>query len=98
MLGLLSTKTNRLEAKDDLLRRIEEASKFIPIDQLAIGPQCGFQSAANRDGVAMTIDEQRRKMELIVEVAREVWGSTQATPGRRWHRRSTQSLHPGFAP
>ncbi len=74
MLGLLSTKTNRLEAKDDLLRRIEEASKFIPIDQLAIGPQCGFQSAANRDGVAMTIDEQRRKMELIVEVAREVWG------------------------
>lgn len=74
MLGLLSTKTNRLESKSDLLRRIEEASKFISIDQLALGPQCGFQSAANRDGVAMTIDEQRRKMELIVEVAREVWG------------------------
>ncbi|HEU0073253.1 MAG TPA: hypothetical protein VFS30_04510 [Dehalococcoidia bacterium] len=74
MLGLLSTKTNRLESKDDLLRRIEEASKFIPVEQLAIGPQCGFQSAANRDGANMTIDEQRRKMELIVNVAREVWG------------------------
>jgi methionine synthase II (cobalamin-independent) len=74
MLGLLSTKTNRLESKDDLLRRIDEASKFIPVEQLAIGPQCGFQSAANRDGANMTIDEQRRKMELIVEVAREVWG------------------------
>ncbi len=74
MLGLLSTKTNRLESKGDLLRRIDEASKFIPVEQLAIGPQCGFQSAANRDGVNMTIDEERRKMELIVEVAREVWG------------------------
>jgi 5-methyltetrahydropteroyltriglutamate--homocysteine methyltransferase len=74
MLGLLSTKTNRMESKDDLLRRIEEASKFIPVEQLAIGPQCGFQSAANRDGNNMTIDEQRHKMELIVEVAREVWG------------------------
>ena len=74
MLGLLSTKTNRLESKDDLLRRIDEASKFVPVEQLALGPQCGFQSAANRDGANMTIDEQRRKMELIVEVAREVWG------------------------
>ena len=74
MLGLLSTKTDRLESKDDLLRRIDEASKFIPVEQLAIGPQCGFQSAANRDGANMTIDEQRRKMELIAEVAREVWG------------------------
>jgi 5-methyltetrahydropteroyltriglutamate--homocysteine methyltransferase len=73
MLGLVSTKTNRLESKDDLLRRIDEASKFIPVEQLAIGPQCGFQSAANRDGANMTIDEERRKMELIVEVAREVW-------------------------
>jgi methionine synthase II (cobalamin-independent) len=74
MLGLLSTKTNHLESKDDLLRRIDEASKFIPVNQLAIGPQCGFQSAANRDGANMSIDEQRRKMERIVEVAREVWG------------------------
>jgi len=74
MLGLLSTKTDRLESKDDLVRRIDEASKFIDVDQLALGPQCGFQSAANRDGASMTIDDQQRKLELIVETAREVWG------------------------
>jgi 5-methyltetrahydropteroyltriglutamate--homocysteine methyltransferase len=76
MLGLLTTKSNQMETKDALLRRIDEASKHIPVDQLAIGPQCGFQSAANRDGANMSIDEQRRKMELIVNVAREVWGSS----------------------
>jgi 5-methyltetrahydropteroyltriglutamate--homocysteine methyltransferase len=74
MLGLVSTKTARLETKDDLLRRIEEASKHLPVEQLALGPQCGFQSAANRDGASMTIDDQRRKLELIAETAREVWG------------------------
>ena len=73
MLGLLSTKTDRLESKENLLRRIDEASKFIDVDQLALGPQCGFQSAANRDGASMTIDDQKRKLELIVETAREVW-------------------------
>jgi 5-methyltetrahydropteroyltriglutamate--homocysteine methyltransferase len=74
MLGLVSTKTDRLERKDDLLRRIDEASRFIDVDQLALGPQCGFQSAANRDGASMTIDDEKRKLELIVETAREVWG------------------------
>ena len=74
MLGLVSTKTNQLEHKEDLLRRIEEAAKFIPVEQLALGPQCGFQSAANRDGANMTIDEEKQKLELIVETAREVWG------------------------
>ena len=74
MLGLLSTKTDRLESKGDLLRRIEEASRHIDVDQLALGPQCGFQSAANRDGASMTIDDEKRKLELIVETAREVWG------------------------
>jgi 5-methyltetrahydropteroyltriglutamate--homocysteine methyltransferase len=73
MLGLVSTKTSEIEKKDYLLRRIEEASKYISLDQLALGPQCGFQSAANRDGVAMTIDEQKRKLEVIVETAGEVW-------------------------
>jgi methionine synthase II (cobalamin-independent) len=73
MLGLVSTKTNQIEKKDDLLRRIEEASKYLPIEQLALGPQCGFQSAANRDGASMTIEDQRRKMEVIAETAREVW-------------------------
>ena len=74
MLGLVSTKTAQLEKKEALLRRIEEASKYLAVEQLALGPQCGFQSAANRDGANMTIDEQRRKLELIVETAHEVWG------------------------
>jgi 5-methyltetrahydropteroyltriglutamate--homocysteine methyltransferase len=73
MLGLVTTKSDQVESRDYLLRRIEEAAKFIPIEQLALGPQCGFQSAANRDGASMGIDAERRKMELIVEVAREVW-------------------------
>jgi 5-methyltetrahydropteroyltriglutamate--homocysteine methyltransferase len=73
MLGLVTTKSDVVEQKDDLLRRIDEASKFISIDQLALGPQCGFQSAANRDGASMGIDAEKRKMELIAEVAREVW-------------------------
>jgi 5-methyltetrahydropteroyltriglutamate--homocysteine methyltransferase len=74
MLGLLSTKTNRIETKDELLRRIEEASKHCPIERLAIGNQCGFQSAANRGSNSMSIDDQKRKLEVIVQTAREVWG------------------------
>ena len=73
-LGLLTTKSSQLESQDDLLRRIDEASQFIPIDQLGIGPQCGFQSASERDGPSMTIDDERRKLELIVDTARKVWG------------------------
>jgi 5-methyltetrahydropteroyltriglutamate--homocysteine methyltransferase len=73
MLGLVTTKSDVVETKDALLRRIDEASKYIPIDQLALGPQCGFQSAANRDGASMGIEAEKRKLELIVEVAREVW-------------------------
>jgi 5-methyltetrahydropteroyltriglutamate--homocysteine methyltransferase len=73
-LGLVSSKNRELESQDDLLRRIEEASQYISIDQLGIGPQCGFQGASERDGAHMTIDDQRRKMELIVDTARKVWG------------------------
>jgi 5-methyltetrahydropteroyltriglutamate--homocysteine methyltransferase len=73
MLGLVTTKSDQIETKDYLLRRIEEASRYIPVEQLALGPQCGFQSAANRDGASMGIDAEKRKMELIVETAREVW-------------------------
>ena len=74
MLGLVSSKTPQLEKQETLLRRIEEAAKFCPIDQLALSPQCGFQGAADRDGAHMTIDEQRRKLELVVETARKAWG------------------------
>ncbi len=72
VLGLVTTKRPELESKDDLLRRIEEASKFVPLDQLALSPQCGFSSTV--EGNALTADDQRAKLRLIVETAAEVWG------------------------
>jgi 5-methyltetrahydropteroyltriglutamate--homocysteine methyltransferase len=74
VLGLVSSTDPTLENRDDLLRRIEAASKFCPVDQLAISSQCGFQGAASRDGAHMTIDQERRKLEVIGSVAQEVWG------------------------
>jgi 5-methyltetrahydropteroyltriglutamate--homocysteine methyltransferase len=75
VLGLLSTKTTRIEDKDTLLRRIDEASQHIDPSQLAIGPQCGFSSGAvAEDSERMTIDAERRKLELMSEVAAEAWG------------------------
>ncbi len=72
VLGLVSTKTPEMERKDDLLRRIDEASRFVPLERLALSPQCGFASMAA--GNLLTEDEQWRKLELVVETAREVWG------------------------
>jgi 5-methyltetrahydropteroyltriglutamate--homocysteine methyltransferase len=72
VLGLVTTKSGKLESKDDLKRRIEEASKHCPIDQLALSPQCGF--ASGERGNKLTVDDEVRKLELVVEVAREVWG------------------------
>jgi 5-methyltetrahydropteroyltriglutamate--homocysteine methyltransferase len=72
VLGLVSTKESQLESKDVLKRRIEEAAKFVPLDQLCISPQCGFASSA--PGNRVTVDDERRKLERIVEVACEVWG------------------------
>ncbi|MBO0685667.1 MAG: hypothetical protein J2P28_17720 [Actinobacteria bacterium] len=72
VLGLVSTKVPSLESVDDLLRRIDEASRYVPVDRLALSPQCGF--ASTRDGNLLTWDDQRRKLELVVEVARRVWG------------------------
>ncbi len=72
VLGLISSKDPTLESKDQLLRRIEEASKYVPLENLAISPQCGFASTFR--GNLLTWDEMRRKLELVVEVAREVWG------------------------
>lgn len=74
VLGLLSTKTPVLESKDALKRRIDEAAKFVPLEQLGLSPQCGFSSAAG-GGQVVTQDDTRRKLELIVEVARETWGT-----------------------
>jgi 5-methyltetrahydropteroyltriglutamate--homocysteine methyltransferase len=72
VLGLVTSKTGELESKDMLKRRIEEAAKYAPLDQLAISPQCGF--ASTEEGNLLTVEQQWAKLELCVEVAREVWG------------------------
>ena len=71
VLGLVSTKVSELESVDDLKRRIEQASKYLPLDQLALSPQCGF--ASDVVGNLISADDQRRKLERVVEVARQVW-------------------------
>lgn len=72
VLGLVTTKSPELERQDDLQRRIDEAARFVSLENLAISPQCGFASA--EDEVPLTIDQQRRKLELVVDTARKVWG------------------------
>ncbi|MFC3683158.1 5-methyltetrahydropteroyltriglutamate--homocysteine S-methyltransferase [Hydrogenophaga luteola] len=73
VLGLVTTKFGQLESKDDLKRRIAEAAQYAPLDQLALSPQCGFSSTVHGNNIA--VEDQRRKLELVVEAAREVWGS-----------------------
>jgi 5-methyltetrahydropteroyltriglutamate--homocysteine methyltransferase len=73
VLGLISSKKGELESRDDIVRRIEEASKYADISQLAISPQCGFSS--EEEGNDITFEQQEAKLELVVEVAREVWGT-----------------------
>ena len=72
VLGLVTTKRAALESKDDLKRRIDAASRFLPLEQLALSPQCGFSSGVG--GATMTVEDQFAKLRLVVEVAREVWG------------------------
>jgi 5-methyltetrahydropteroyltriglutamate--homocysteine methyltransferase len=71
VLGLVTTKLGELESKDFLIRKIKEAEQFLPLDSLCLSPQCGF--ASTHHGNALSIDEQWRKLERVVEVAREVW-------------------------
>jgi methionine synthase II (cobalamin-independent) len=72
VLGLVTTKRGELEDKDQLKRRIEEASRFVPLEQLCLSPQCGFSSTV--EGNVLSYDEQVAKLQLIVETAQEVWG------------------------
>jgi len=72
VLGLVTTKTGRLESKDAIKRRIDEATKYISLDQLCLSPQCGF--ASTEEGNVLAEDEQWAKLRMIVEVAEEVWG------------------------
>jgi 5-methyltetrahydropteroyltriglutamate--homocysteine methyltransferase len=72
VLGLVTTKLGDLESADDLKRRIDEAARIVPLDQLCLSPQCGFSSTHH--GNALAQDDQWRKLERVVQVAREVWG------------------------
>ena len=72
VLGLVTTKSGALESKDDLKRRIDEAARYVPLEQLCLSPQCGFSSTV--EGNALTRDEQLAKLRLVVETAQEVWG------------------------
>jgi 5-methyltetrahydropteroyltriglutamate--homocysteine methyltransferase len=72
VLGLVTSKSPKLESKDDLKRRIDEAAKYVPLERLALSPQCGFASTI--EGNPLTEDDEKRKLALIVETAEEVWG------------------------
>jgi 5-methyltetrahydropteroyltriglutamate--homocysteine methyltransferase len=72
VLGLVTSKSGALETKDELKRRIDEAAKYLPLEQLALSPQCGF--ASTEEGNTLTEDEQWAKLQLCVDVAHEVWG------------------------
>ena len=72
VVGLVTSKSGALEKKDDIKRRLDEAGKFAPLDQLCLSPQCGF--ASTEEGNVLTEDEQWAKLRMIVEIAKEVWG------------------------
>ncbi|MES2510754.1 MAG: 5-methyltetrahydropteroyltriglutamate--homocysteine S-methyltransferase [Pseudomonadota bacterium] len=74
VLGLITTKIGTMENKDDVKRRIDEAAKYVPLDQLALSPQCGFSSTVHGNDIA--VEAQRTKLRLVVETAQDVWGSS----------------------
>jgi len=76
VLGLISSKNAALESPDDLRRRIDEAVRHVPLERLALSPQCGFASVAG--GNLLSEEEQAAKLRLVVEVATSVWGSSGA--------------------
>ena len=73
VLGLVSTKVGQLERKDDLKRRVDAAAKLVPLEQLCLSPQCGFSSTVHGNDIAF--ESQTAKLKLVVETAREIWGS-----------------------
>jgi 5-methyltetrahydropteroyltriglutamate--homocysteine methyltransferase len=72
VLGLVTTKLGALEEQEDLLRRIDEATKYVQVENLALSPQCGFASV--EQGNLLSWDDQRRKLELVADTARKIWG------------------------
>jgi 5-methyltetrahydropteroyltriglutamate--homocysteine methyltransferase len=71
VLGLITTKLGALESKDDVKRRIGEAAKYAPLEQLALSPQCGFSSTIQGNDIA--VEQQAQKLRVVMEIAREVW-------------------------
>ncbi len=71
MLGLVTSKRGELEKRDTLLRRVEEATQYVPLDNLGISPQCGFASVV--EGNIITPEDQWAKLKLVVETAKEIW-------------------------
>ncbi len=74
VLGLISSKVPQLELQETLLRRIDQANQYVPLDNLAISPQCGF--ASSLEGNLLTEDEQWQKLQLVADTARKVWNTT----------------------
>ncbi|GHE04546.1 hypothetical protein GCM10008024_32110 [Allgaiera indica] len=72
MAGFITTKTGKLEPLDWLRAKFDEATRYVDLDQLGIAPQCGF--ASTEHGNAITEDEEKRKLELVVQTAQEIWG------------------------
>jgi 5-methyltetrahydropteroyltriglutamate--homocysteine methyltransferase len=72
VLGLVTTKSPRRETPEELIARIKEASQFVPLERLALSPQCGFSSSIV--GNRLSVEEEKRKLRVIVETARAVWG------------------------
>ena len=72
MVGLVTSKSGKLENKDDIKRRIDEATKYVALDQLCLSPQCGF--ASTEEGNVLAEEEEWAKLRMIVELADEVWG------------------------
>jgi len=73
VLGLVTTKFGEMESKDTLKRRIDEAARYAPLEQLALSPQCGFSSTVHGNNIAVEV--QRNKLRLVIETAQEVWGN-----------------------
>lgn len=73
VLGLVTTKTPELESVEDLKRRIDSAARYVPLERLAISPQCGFSSTVH--GNDISVEAETAKLRLIVDVARQVWGA-----------------------
>jgi 5-methyltetrahydropteroyltriglutamate--homocysteine methyltransferase len=72
VVGVVTSKTGQLEKKDDVKRRLDEAAKFVPLEQMALSPQCGF--ASTEEGNVLAEDEQWAKMQMVIDIAKEVWG------------------------